>query len=99
MAVRKQSAKSEGRITAPRSRRIKTLPSGPDTTIHYEGDKLAVVVFRKNTGGGAGGIKRPTIDICKCTKTVYKCTTTSEGNTICKEECTEWDCKTIETAL
>ncbi len=97
MATRKQSSKSdESRITAPRSRRMKALPSGPGTTIHYEGDKLAVVF--KPAKRGAGGIKRPTIDICKCTKTVYKCTTGEDGNTICKEVCTEWDCKTVETA-
>jgi hypothetical protein len=99
MASKKQSSKSEvGWITTPRTRRVRALPSGPDTTIHFEGDKLAVVVF-KPTGGGTGGIKRPKVDICKCTKTVYKCKTDEEGNTVCKEECTEWDCKTIEAAL
>lgn len=96
MAARKQTARSKGKVTTPRSRRVKTLPSGPGTTIHYEGDKLAVVVFNKNSGGG--GIERPTITVCKCTATRYECTTTEAGNTICKEVCTAWECQDIKVA-
>ncbi len=97
MAARKQSARSESKVTTPRSRRVKTLPSGPGTTIHYEGENLAVVVFNKKPGGG--GIERPTITVCKCTKTRYECSRGESGNTICKEVCTEWDCQEIKAAL
>lgn len=96
MVARKQTARSERKVTTPRSRRVKALPSGPGTTIHYEGEKLAVVVFNKKPSGG--GIERPTITICKCTATRYECTTGESGNTICKEVCTAWDCQEIKAA-
>jgi hypothetical protein len=81
------------KITTLRKRRVKSLPNKPGTDIHFVNPDLAVVVQRQ-TGGGAGGGAGATIDVCKCTKTEFKCTTTASG-TICKEQCVEWECTTL----
>jgi hypothetical protein len=97
MAKGKQSStRGKEQITTPRTRRVKALPTKPGTTIYYADPNLAVV--SRPAKGGAGGIDRPTIDICKCTKTEYKCTTGANNNTICKEVCVEWECTTLPAA-
>jgi hypothetical protein len=97
MAKGKQSStRDKDKITTPKARRVKTLPTKPGTTFYYASPDLVVV--SRLARGGAGGIDRPTIDICKCTKTEYKCTTGANNNTICKEVCVEWECTTVPAA-
>ncbi len=91
MAHNKRTSPEVPKITSPRMRRVRSLAEGPDITIHYPRPDVAVVVNSKP----GGGLKRPKIDICKCTKTEYKCRTTSDGNTICEELCVAWECTTI----
>ena len=88
----------EDNLTTPRKRRVKTLPATPETTIYYPNPDVAVVVSRRAGASGAGSLGA-TIDVCKCTKTEFKCTKGSTGNVICKEECVEWDCTTIKTTM
>jgi len=96
MARKRATTRGKVKVTKPRTRRIKTLPEKAGTTVHYIDPGLVVVVSRRAGGGGAGGLGA-TIDVCKCVKTAFKCTTTG-GHTICKEECTEWECKEVVTA-
>jgi len=84
------SNSDEGKTTTLKTRRVKTLPAGPGTIIHFANPDLAVVAT-KPAGGGGGA----TIDVCKCTKTEYKCTSDGNGHTTCKEQCIEWDCTTL----
>jgi hypothetical protein len=74
-------------------RRVESLPNEPGTDVHFVGPDLAIVVQRQAGGGGGGGAGA-TIDVCKCVKTAFKCTTTG-STTMCKEECVEWDCQTL----
>jgi hypothetical protein len=90
--------RSRDKITTPKKRMVKTLTAKPGTTVHYATPNLAVVVSRRAGGGGGGGLGA-TIDVCRCTKTQFKCSTTSAGYTVCKEECIEWECTTVQTAL
>jgi hypothetical protein len=80
----------EGMATTLSTRRVTALPAGPGSIIHFPTPDLAVVA-NKPAGGGGGA----TIDVCKCTKTEYKCTSDGNGHTICKEQCIEWECTTL----
>lgn len=83
------------KTTKPKSRRVKVLPETPGTTIYYTSPDLAVVVARRAGGAGGGlGVDDATIDVCKCIRMEYRCTTAG-SHTTCKEVCAEWDCTTI----
>lgn len=88
MASRKQTSKSKDGDFTPRSRLAKVLPSGA-TTIYLSS---ALVVVADKPANGGGGTAKPKITVCKCARTEYKCHQTPDGNTICKEECVEWEC-------
>jgi hypothetical protein len=87
MASRKQPTSEQGDFT-PKSRLAKALPAGA-TTVYLSPD-LVVVADKPASGGGGAG--RPKITVCKCTRTEYKCHTQASGDTLCQEECVEWDC-------
>ncbi len=86
-------ARIKERTFRPRRRRVKLLSLRPGTTVHHISPELAVVVSRPAGGGGLGA----TIDVCKCVKTEFKCTTVGT-HTTCKEVCTEWECTEVVTA-
>jgi hypothetical protein len=93
--ARTQSTTTAPKTTTPKSRRVKTLSEKAGTTIYYPSPDLAVVVARKRGGAGGGlGVDDATIDICKCVRMEYRCTTTG-SHTTCKEVCAEWDCTTM----
>ncbi len=77
--------------TTLQTRRYEALPIDSGTFVLEVSPEL--VILNKPTGDG--GIKRPTIDICRCTAMKYECTTDPNGNTICKEVCTAWECTTM----
>jgi hypothetical protein len=95
---RRSSMHGTDKVATPRTRRVRALPEKPGTTVHYI-DPGTVVVVSRRAGGGAGGAGGlgATIDVCKCVKTEFKCTTTN-GHTTCKEQCVEWDCQEIPMA-
>jgi hypothetical protein len=76
---------------------MRALPQAPGTTVHFVDPNTAVVVSRRAGGGGGAGGLGATIDVCKCVKTEFKCTT-SNGHTICKEQCFEWECTEVVVA-
>jgi len=86
MTSRKQTSNSEHEDFTPRSRLTKVLPTGA-TTI-YLGSDLVVVADKPANGE----TKRPKITVCKCTGTRYNCHQTPTGDTVCTEECVEWEC-------
>lgn len=93
----KRTNRKADKVTTPKRRKVLTLTAKKGTTVHYINPGLAVVVTRRR-GGGIGGVGRlnATIDVCRCTKTAFNCTTDKEtGNTVCKEECVAWDCETV----
>ena len=75
------------------TRRFESLPIEPGTFVFHVTPDL--VILNKPAPSGDGSIKRPTITVCKCTATRYDCTKESDGNTICKEVCTAWECTTM----
>jgi hypothetical protein len=77
--------------TTPRREQITSLPTEPGTAIHFISPDLAVVV-EQQAGTGA----RPKVRVCKCIRTEFKCTTDANNVTTCREECTGWECTTIE---
>ena len=88
--------RSRTRITRPRKERMRSLPTTPGTTIHYVNPDTIVVVEQKaGTGGGAG--ERPKIKVCTCSKTDFVCTNEG-GITVCREQCTQWDCTIVEVS-
>jgi hypothetical protein len=94
----RRTSRSAVKITTPKKRKYRTLPAKKGTTIHYINPSLAVVVRRRARGGGIGSVGglNATIDVCRCTKTAFVCTTNTEtGYTVCKEECVAWDCETV----
>lgn len=99
MAKKRQSAtRGVEKKTVARRRRLKELPLKAGTTVVFIDPKVAVLLSKRQGGGGAGGLGA-TIRICKCVKTEFRCSKAESGLMICREECASWECEDIETEI